>query len=160
MRPKILIVEDEPVTRELYRSLLEPIADVVEAADGYEALTAVRRYYFSLVFLDINMPGLSGHQVATALRKDPHARDAPIVFVTGQADAAGPGAEADYGLADLVLVKPVDAGQFRSLARLLLRLYTAQGELRQQLDLQRVELRDLRAQVAAAVGGPRRTPLR
>jgi putative two-component system response regulator len=153
MRPKILIVDDEPVTRELFKGLLQPLeADVVEAHDGYEALAAVRRHYFSLVLLDISMPGLSGHQVAAALRRDPHTSALPIIFVTATRPEGGSTPEQAPGLADLLLTKPVEPAMLRALVRLLLRLYVAQRNAVQEVQFLRNEVRDLRAR--GAVLGP------
>lgn len=149
MRPKILVVDDEPVARELFKSLLQPLdADVVEARDGHEALAAVRRHYFSLVLLDISMPGLSGHQVAAALRRDPHSSALPIIFVTATRPGEGSTPEQALGPADLLLTKPVEPDTLRALARLLLRLYVAQRGALQEVQFLRNEVRDLRARVA------------
>jgi CheY-like chemotaxis protein len=143
VRPKILVVDDEPVTRELFRTLLQAVdAEVIEACDGYEALSAVRRHFFSLVLLDINMPGLNGHQVAAALRRDPHSSALPIVFVTGTAPEDGAQAAEMLGKADLLLAKPVDPDTLRALARLLLRLYTARDQALQEVQYLRTEMRE------------------
>lgn len=80
---RALIVDDEPLVRERLRTLLAAHADVQvvgEAGDGPSALEAFRTLAPHLVFLDIQMPGLSGLEVAEVWR-----RDGPlpsIVFVT------------------------------------------------------------------------------
>ena len=149
MRPQILIVDDDPIIREVYAALLGALeADVVQASDGYEALAVVRRNSFSLVLLDINMPGLSGRQVAAALRRDPHSNPLPIVFVTGEAPEDGASAEETLGKADMLLVKPVEPETLKSLARLLLRLYAERRQAIEEVQYARTELRELRARVA------------
>jgi len=81
---KVMVVDDEQLAREELCYQLEQIADVqvvAQAGNGLEALTAVDRHEPDLVFLDIQMPGLSGFEVARRLlaRED----DSPaLVFVT------------------------------------------------------------------------------
>jgi two-component system, LytTR family, response regulator len=78
-----LIVDDEPLVRERLRTLLAGHADVQvvgEAGDGPSALEAVRETAPHVVFLDIQMPGLSGLEVAEVRRRE---GSLPIiVFVT------------------------------------------------------------------------------
>jgi two-component system, LytTR family, response regulator LytT len=81
---KVMVVDDEQLAREELCFQLEQIGDVevvAQAGNGLEALTAVDRHEPDLVFLDIQMPGLSGFEVARRLlaRED----DSPaLVFVT------------------------------------------------------------------------------
>ncbi|MFZ5495034.1 MAG: LytR/AlgR family response regulator transcription factor [Verrucomicrobiota bacterium] len=82
-RLKALIVDDEPLARERLRGMLEaaPAVEVVgECADGVEVLTAARFARPDVVFLDIQMPGQDGLQVAVRLR---NAGNPAIVFTTG-----------------------------------------------------------------------------
>jgi two-component system, LytTR family, response regulator LytT len=81
---KVMVVDDEQLAREELCYQLGQIGDVevvAQAGNGLEALTAVDRHEPDLVFLDIQMPGLSGFEVARRLlaRED----DTPaLVFVT------------------------------------------------------------------------------
>jgi two-component system, LytTR family, response regulator LytT len=81
---KVMVVDDEQLAREELCYQLGQIGDVevvAQAGNGLEALTAVDRHEPDLVFLDIQMPGLSGFEVARRLlaRED----DIPaLVFVT------------------------------------------------------------------------------
>lgn len=68
-----VIVDDEPLVRERLRTLLAGHADVQvagEAEDGPSALEAVRKLTPDVVFLDIQMPGLSGLEVAEVWRSE------------------------------------------------------------------------------------------
>jgi DNA-binding NarL/FixJ family response regulator len=74
---KILIVDDHPIVRAGLRRLLtaEPVTEVHEAADGREALDALREQRPTLVILDLNLPGLGGVEVIARLKTaDPEAR--------------------------------------------------------------------------------------
>ena len=79
---RVLIADDEPRARQFLQRLLAEHADVEVvgvARGGAEALEQIGRTHPDAVFLDIQMPDLSGLEVARALRDDP----APvIVFVT------------------------------------------------------------------------------
>jgi CheY-like chemotaxis protein len=69
---KVLVVDDNPVSRELIREVLDsPDLQVLEAADGSEALKRIAEALPDLVLLDLRMPGQSGFEVLRQLRKDP-----------------------------------------------------------------------------------------
>jgi DNA-binding NarL/FixJ family response regulator len=67
---KVLIVDDHPIVRAGLRRLLavEPAAEVCEAADGKDALDALREQRPTLVILDLNLPGLGGIEVIARLK--------------------------------------------------------------------------------------------
>jgi two-component system, OmpR family, KDP operon response regulator KdpE len=80
----ILIVEDEPSLRAIYRSALERAGFTVRTADnGADALDEIEREPPELLVLDLGLPGMRGEAVIRALagRK----LDIPIVVVTGDA---------------------------------------------------------------------------
>ena len=63
-------MDDEPLVREALRDVLASEADmdiVAEAADGQEALDAIEKFAPDLLFLDIQMPGLTGIELAQSL---------------------------------------------------------------------------------------------
>ena len=97
---KILIVDDHPIVRAGLRRLIsaEPESEILEAADGKEALGAFRDQRPALVILDLNLPGMGGLEVIGRLKTaDPAARililsmhDDPIHVTRAlQAGAAG-----------------------------------------------------------------------
>jgi len=68
---RTLVVDDEPVARQVLREQLEEFSDILvtgEAATGLEAVEQVSRLSPEVVFLDLQMPGLNGFGVARALR--------------------------------------------------------------------------------------------
>jgi two-component system, OmpR family, alkaline phosphatase synthesis response regulator PhoP len=80
---KILIAEDSSTVRRLVAARL--VADgyeVIEAADGDEALAMARSERPDLLILDKVMPKLDGFEVVRALREDPQTRTVPIVMLT------------------------------------------------------------------------------
>src|SRR5688572_21676649 len=80
---KVLIAEDNPVNRELVREVLELEGhEIIEAADGEEALARVSDSAPDLVLLDIQMPKLDGIAVIRQLRRDPHFNSVPVIALT------------------------------------------------------------------------------
>ncbi len=83
----LLIADDEEGVRALVRMTLEGGEyDIVEAANGEEALALARERRPDLMLLDVMMPGLSGVEVCTELKDDPATRDMPIVILTVKAE--------------------------------------------------------------------------
>ena len=72
MPKKVLVVDDNPVSRELIREVLaSPDLRISEAANGKEALQRILDEMPDLVLLDILMPGLSGYEVLHRIKGDP-----------------------------------------------------------------------------------------
>lgn len=80
----ILLADDEAVLRLLVHTTLRDHFRVVEAVDGPAALAAARAERPDLLILDWMMPGLTGVEVASALREDPAFADTPIIFLTAK----------------------------------------------------------------------------
>jgi CheY-like chemotaxis protein len=86
MRPRhtILVVDDDPAFRELFRTALRLEGfGVITASNGVEALRAVEQQPPSLVVLDINMPLLDGWSVLRELQAHPDTNATPVIVVTG-----------------------------------------------------------------------------
>ena len=81
------IVEDDPSTREVFRTILEHKGmKVVEAVDGQQALEVVRSRHPDVVLLDLGLPIMDGRAVARELKADPSTADVPIIVVTAAAE--------------------------------------------------------------------------
>ena len=80
---RILVVEDHPTMREAMRMVLEGEGFTIEeASDGDTALAMVRADPPDLVFLDLNIPGVSGTEVLRALKGDPSTSGVRVIIVT------------------------------------------------------------------------------
>jgi CheY-like chemotaxis protein len=84
---KILLVEDEPDTRELVRLTLELDGhQVLEAATAEDAIAKARAGRPGLILMDISLPGqFDGLEATKRLRADPSFDDTPIVALTAHA---------------------------------------------------------------------------
>src|SRR5688572_26063207 len=80
----VLVVEDDPTLRELYRSTLALAGySVVAVEDGIDALRRVEHRRPDALVLDLALPRVSGRDVERELRSNPETRDIPIVIVSG-----------------------------------------------------------------------------
>jgi response regulator RpfG family c-di-GMP phosphodiesterase len=125
---RILIVDDEPIIRSLCRYALQ--ADDVkfaEAADAVQALELARSKPFDLILLDIDLPGMKGHEVLAALRADPPWPNLKIVMFSGRS-APDEMAQLMLAGADDYLVKPFTTIQLQARVRSALRLKEAQDQ--------------------------------
>jgi CheY-like chemotaxis protein len=82
----VLVVDDDPDLRTVLRLLLEDEGYTVQlAGDGYDALARVQAETPDLILLDLNMPLMTGGEVAVALREQ--RCSAPIVIMTAAGEA-------------------------------------------------------------------------
>lgn len=107
----VLVVDDEPVTRQVLASYLTADGHcVVTAPDAEEALRCCGRTKFDLLITDHAMPGMNGIQLAAALRGSRAGH--PVILVTGFAAGSLAGNEESEGV-DLVMRKPVRRHELR-----------------------------------------------
>lgn len=105
---KILVADDDPEILALVARLLTKRGyQVLEAADGTQALEIARRELPDLVVLDVMMPGKSGWEVAKALRHDDATRDIGILVLTAIGETVNEMTSPLYG-ADDFLDKPFE----------------------------------------------------
>lgn len=82
-RHSILVVDDDPHFRELYRMALRLEGfDVSVASDGVAALRQIEQEPPSLIILDLNMPGIDGWGVLAELARYESSRNIPVIVVT------------------------------------------------------------------------------
>lgn len=107
--PKILHVEDDPDIREIALMALEVVGglDVEQCASGADALERAPGIAPGLLLLDVMMPGMSGDETLTALRKMPQFADTPAIFMTAKAQLSEVDRLKQLGALD-VITKPFD----------------------------------------------------
>ncbi|HVF56848.1 MAG TPA: response regulator [Pyrinomonadaceae bacterium] len=128
----VLVVDDFEDTRRMLRRMLETVSyEVLEAANGQEAVEVAQRTRPDLILMDLNMPVLDGFTATIRLREYETTRDVPVVAVTAHDTAQFRAAARAVGCDDYV-IKPLD---FDSLLVLLERLAPAKGAKEDQRTL-------------------------
>src|ERR1700726_4466499 len=83
----LLVVDDNPLVRDLIEKGLEPVCEVVVAADGADALLKVIDEPPDVILCDYKMPGLDGRQLFEKLRGREKTRHIPFLFMAESADS-------------------------------------------------------------------------
>jgi DNA-binding response OmpR family regulator len=84
----VLVVDDEPMARTLLRLMLVRAGfEVLEAADGLEALTKVKEQLPDIMILDVMMPGIDGFAVCEALRQEEATLELPVIMLSAKTDS-------------------------------------------------------------------------
>jgi len=114
VKPKILVVEDQPAVSETMIYLLKRVGcEAVGAKTGTEGMRLAQAGEFDLITLDIDLPDISGLEVCRRLKQDPHLCRIPIIFVSGRSYEGNRQGCFEVGAADYI-VKPFDASVFVS----------------------------------------------
>ncbi len=112
MKKRILIVEDNALVREMYRSALKPLgAELIETQRGLLASDIARREQPSLVILDLVLPDISGQEVLKLIKSAPETARIPVLAVTNSATASDEASLRALGFAGLI-TKPVNIKAF------------------------------------------------
>jgi DNA-binding response OmpR family regulator len=113
-RKRILIVDDEPNVRLMFRTALATLgAEIAVAEDGESALDRLERQSFDLVMLDLKMPQVDGMETLRRLRE--RGDDTPVVIVTAHGDVPHAVEAMKLGAIDF-LSKPLAPTMLRKVA--------------------------------------------
>jgi two-component system, cell cycle response regulator DivK len=119
---RILVVEDTADTRLLLKSVLEADGyEVLEAADGIEAVEVALAELPDAIIMDMSLPRLDGNTAVKLIRQEPALRTTPVIACTAFNQWKWRGKSIVAGC-DAFVTKPIDFAQLRSvLAQLLAR---------------------------------------
>ena len=86
VRPRVLVVDDYPDAREMYAEYLRFSGfDVVEAANGREALQSAVDHWPDIILMDLSLPVMDGWEATRRLKADERTASIPVVALTGHA---------------------------------------------------------------------------
>ncbi len=111
-RSRILVIDDDPIIRELFKNyLIKQDYQVAVAGSGDEGLRLARQLHPDAITLDVMMPGMDGWMVLSALKTDPALADIPVIMTSMIEDK-----QLGYSLgAKDYLVKPVEREQLMAI---------------------------------------------
>lgn len=129
--PKILIVDDSSSNRLVFRRVLRGMPlQLLEANNGAQALDIAEREDLLLVLLDVQMPGMTGFDVACGLRELDNNRETPVIFVTAAfTDPQHVRQGYQLGAIDYLMSKPIDEELLRRKIEVYLRIFRRRREL-------------------------------
>ncbi|HJJ28839.1 MAG TPA: response regulator [Methanocorpusculum sp.] len=86
-KKRILVIDDDALTRVLAESALQSEYEVLSAASVKEAAALIRVLSLSLILLDINLPGTDGLSFLSRLKDLPETKTIPVILITGETDS-------------------------------------------------------------------------
>ena len=125
---RILVVDDNLATLQQIATQLSERYRVLRAKSGFQALTIALEQKPDLVLLDIDMPGMDGFETLAALREYDDLKRIPVIFLTGNHDAATQVRALEAGGVDFIK-KPVSKGVLLHRLQLHLSLFQYQQSL-------------------------------
>ena len=127
---KILIVDDSEMNREILSSILGDEFDILEAADGKECISVIRKYGrdIALVLLDIVMPEMDGFEVLEFMNKHEWIDDIPVIMTSSEDSAASVKKAYEMGVSDYIN-RPFDVEVVHRRVFNTIKLYAKQRRL-------------------------------
>jgi DNA-binding response OmpR family regulator len=108
MAKKILLVEDDPVSRKFMELILAKEGfQIITASNGLEGLRKAKQESPDLLILDVMLPGLDGFEVCHRLRDDEYSAHLPVLVLSAKSQESDKNAALSVGANDF-LAKPVD----------------------------------------------------
>lgn len=140
IRRTVLIVDDSPEDREVYRRYLlrdqEYQYTVVTAGSGQEGLALSQQHQPDVVLLDYQMPDLNGLEFLTQLKAQNQQSILPVVMVTGRGDEAIAVQSMKMGVQDYLTKEQVTPGGLRSTVNAAIETSQLRTQLQQQVELE------------------------
>ena len=133
-RPTLLIVDDEPTNIQTLHAILSQEYEVYFATDGLQGLERALEIRPDLILLDIEMPGLDGHQLADKLKQNPATAEIPFLFVSARDEVSDQVKGLRQGAADYI-TKPFEPAIVEARVGTHIRLKRQSDELRALADL-------------------------
>lgn len=156
----ILIVDDQPIGREVLEELLFlPEYELHFAENGLEALKLAAQISPDIILLDVMMPGMGGYEVCKQLRADPHLCEVPVLMLTALDDPSSRLEGIESG-ADDFISKPFNRSELRARVKTITRLARYRKLHEKQANLEKAHNQLLASYDATIEGWSRAMSLR
>lgn len=106
-RPRVLLVEDVELNRDLVAQILDEDFEVLHAADGLEGVRQAREQLPALILMDLSLPGIDGLEATRRIKADALTAAIPVLALTAHA-MTGDRERALAAGCDDFLTKPID----------------------------------------------------
>lgn len=146
----IVVVDDDPFVLELVRLVVAelPAVRVVTFENATDALQWCQTHEPDVIVTDYDMPGLSGLELISAVRRERHAAEIPIMMITASGHGAVRVEALDRGAND-VLSKPIEAAEVRARTKNMLAIRRGQRLLAQRSSWLEAEIHQATAAIAS-----------
>ena len=131
-KPRLLIVDDQPVNIQALYQVFAADYQVFMATSGAQALGICRDKHPDLLLLDIQMPEMDGYEVCRHIKADPELQDLPVVFVTAHGEPQAETLGLEVGAVDFIS-KPFNPAVVRARVNTHLTLKLQRDLLRQMV---------------------------
>ena len=101
-RPKLLLVDDQPMNIRVLHQLFRYDCDVHMATGGEQAIEVCKALLPDLILLDVVMEGMDGHEVCRRLKADPLTQDIPIIFLSANGEEDDEAIGLELGAVDYI----------------------------------------------------------
>ena len=126
---KVLIVDDELVSRMKLQKIMESFGECKLAENGEDALKiAMLENPPDIIFLDIEMPGMDGYEVCKKLKAEPQTKEIPVIFLTAHTEIESITRGFELGAVDYI-TKPFHSEEVKARARTHLSLKKAREDI-------------------------------
>lgn len=134
---KILVVDDSEVNREILRIMLEDDYDVAIAADGEEALYALKRYREDILamLLDLHMPKMDGFAVISDLKEHGWLQKIPVLIISSEHAIEVENRCLEMGVSDFIH-KPFETSIVKNRVKNAIQLFAYKNQLEQKVEEQ------------------------
>jgi diguanylate cyclase (GGDEF)-like protein len=129
---KLLIIDDDPVSRDLIEYYLTGVVDeFAHASSGIEGIRIAEEFVPDVIVLDVSMPRMDGFEVCKQLKESAITRDISVLFLTTSDNSVQIAKGLDYGASDY-LTKPCVRMELQARVRMALRTKQMSDSLREQ----------------------------
>jgi len=142
-RPKVLVADDEPDMLRFLKTELMQDYEVIEAADGRQALALAAQFLPDIILCDMMMPEMDGIQVCRELRAKSTTQNIPILLLTARADEDTKLTALSHGASDF-LSKPFSVTELHVRLKNLMTAYQMQRKLARQNQVLEATLEQLK----------------
>ena len=125
MKLRCIIVDDEPISRDILRTYIKDVPDLMllgECRDALEANAILISQSVDLVFLDINMPRMNGIEFLRFVRNDSDFKKLPVVILTTSTEEQDKIESFELGISGY-MVKPVDYDEFVEMIQVVIKYW-------------------------------------